>query len=53
MTRFRKLIPIVGAAVVVHQARQEVDLLVAPAVEAVQEISHGRYGNPRADEISG
>jgi hypothetical protein len=25
---------------VVHQARQEFDLLVTPAVEAVQEISH-------------
>ena len=36
---------VVGAAVLVHQARQHRDLRVAPAVEAVQEISHGRYGN--------
>jgi hypothetical protein len=26
---------------VIHQAREELDLLVAPAVETVQEISHG------------
>src|SRR5215467_14281222 len=39
---------VVGAAVVVHQARQELDLLVAPAVDPVQKVSHGRYGNVSA-----
>ncbi|HEU4367691.1 MAG TPA: hypothetical protein VFV05_05605 [Methylomirabilota bacterium] len=31
---------VVATAVVIHQARQELDLLVAPAVEAVQEVAH-------------
>src|SRR5205814_6617185 len=39
---------VVGAAVVVHQAREELDLLIAPAVEPGQEVSHGRYGNVSA-----
>jgi UDP-glucose 4-epimerase len=33
---------VVGAAVVVHQAGEKLDLLVAPAVEAVQEVAHRR-----------
>ena len=37
---------VVGAAVVVHQTSQELDLLVAPAVEPVQKVTH------RAKEIS-
>jgi N-methylhydantoinase A/oxoprolinase/acetone carboxylase beta subunit len=30
---------------VIHQAREEFDLLVAPAVDPFQGVSHGRYGN--------
>ena len=32
---------VVGAAVMVHQPRQELDLLVAPAVQPVEKGSHG------------
>ena len=35
---------VVGAAVVVHQTSQELDLLVAPAVEPVQEVAHRAKG---------
>jgi hypothetical protein len=32
---------VIGPAVVIHQAREELDLLVAPAVDPFQEVSHG------------
>lgn len=35
---------VVGAAVVVHQTSQELDLLVAPSVEPVQKFAHRAKG---------
>src|SRR5204862_7717000 len=46
---------VVGAAAVVHEAREKVDLLVPPAIEAVPEVAHARYGNlaaPGAERAS-
>ncbi len=40
LSRSVRACSVVGAAVVIHQTRQELDLLVAPAVEAVQEVAH-------------